>query len=78
MEPELEVARNSINHVNHCFKLAPKIHALAADYIKPLKRVEGINVSHILFADDMLVFCKDNETLTRYLNVRLEQLLQAF
>jgi len=35
--------------------------ALAAGCIKPLKRVDMHNVSHILFADEMLVFCQGHK-----------------
>jgi len=48
--------------------------ALAVNSLKPMKRIDRTNASHILFAVDMLVFCKGHEQSTNTVNELLEEL----
>ena len=48
--------------------------AMVAGDILPLKRTDSIVVSHLLFTDDMLVFCKGNRKSAIGLNKALYNL----
>ena len=48
--------------------------AVASGAISPLKRTNITHISHLLFADDLLVFCKGSKDSAKRLNLLLNQL----
>lgn len=48
--------------------------SMAAGRIKPIKRGMDSSFSHLLFADDMLIFCKGNKESLREVNILLAKL----
>jgi len=48
--------------------------AIASGKIKPFRRNDNLLVSHLLFADDMLVFCRADPLSAKGINKTLQEL----